>query len=182
MNPLQGLDIKVVGKWPTLPKNFNQKENTMKYMTNKMMQRFMSHMSSQLAYIQEQRERTELEIDFCKENYEKFKEEIKDWKVTREKLRKDWLKYEYYQRVVKTTYRERCWLFHRHLQFMERVVTEWIHDSNFWIGHNYENFMCYRGTEEGKYWYNQLQTSKRKLAKLVELQQAIRKQKSITKD
>lgn len=154
----------------------------MQYMTNQMMQRFMSHMSSQLMYIQQQRKETELEIDFCKQNYEEFKEEIPQWKASRETLRKDWLKHEYYQHVVKYTYRTRQKLFHRHLQFMEKVVTEWIHDSNFWIEYNYDNFMFCRGTEEGKYWYNQLQTSKRKLAKLVELQQAIRKQKSITKD
>ena len=152
----------------------------MQYMTNQMMQRFMSNMSTQLMYIQTQRNDVEDEISYCKQH--EYTSELPAWYDSRDDLKKTWKKYEHYQWVVKYVFREGRNFKHCDLQFMEKVVTEWIHSSNSWIENDYENFMYYRGTGEGKYWYNQLQTSKRKLAKLVELQQAIRKQKAITKE
>ena len=170
----------VVMEWPILPKKFNRKENTMQYMTNKMLQRFMSNMSTQLMCIQTQRNDIEDEISYCKQ-YE-YTGELPAWYDSRDDLKKTWKKYEHYQWVVKYVFREGRNFKHCDLQFMEKVVTDWIKDADFWIGHNYDNFMYTRGGEDGKYWYNQVQSSKKKLAKLVELQQAIRKQKSITKD
>ena len=88
----------------------------------------------------------------------------------------------YIQWTVKSYHRNSIPLLKAILQRMEKVVTEWINGVHFWIEYNKKQFKDNRGGENGKYWYNQVQSSKKALAKLVELQQAIRKQKSITKD
>ena len=171
----------VVMEWPILPKKFNRKENTMKYMTNQMLQRFMSNMSTMLSATHANRAAIEGEIKFCKES-ELFKDGLPAWYSAREEDRKLWLKMEYIQWTVKSYHRNSIPLLKTILQRMEKVVTEWINDAHFWIEHNKEQFKDSRGGENGKYWYNQMQSSKKKLAKLVELQQAIRKQKRVTRN
>ena len=167
-------------EWPSL-KNFGKKENTMEYMTNKMLQRFMSNMSTTLMILHQSRQDVETQIEYCKFG-DGSKDELPLWYRAREEDRKLWLKMEYIQWTVKSYHRNSIPLWKAILQRMEKVVTEWINGVHFWIEHNKKQFKDSRGGENGKYWYNQVQSSKKALAKLVELQQAIRKQKSITKD
>lgn len=153
----------------------------MKYMTNQMLQRFMSNMSTTLMVLHQSRQDVEAQIEYCKFG-DGSKDELPAWYSAREEDRKLWLKMEYIQWTVKSYHRNSIPLLKTILQRMEKVVTEWINDAHFWIEHNKEQFKDSRGGENGKYWYNQVQSSKKKLAKLVELQQAIRKQKRVTRN
>ena len=174
-------EIKVIGTVSCYICNFSKKENTMKYMTNKMLQRFMSNMSTTLMVLHQSRQDVEAQIEYCKFG-DGSKDELPAWYSAREEDRKLWLKMEYIQWTVKSYHRNSIPLWKAILQRMEKVVTEWINDAHFWIEHNKDQFKDNRGGVNGKYWYNQVQSSKKKLAKLVELQQAIRKQKSITRN
>ena len=209
MNHLTGLKIEVVSKWPSL-KNFNQKENTMQYMTNQMMQRFMSNMSTMLYAIHANRAGIEGEIKFCKES-ELFKDELPAWYAARESEKKLWLKMEYIQWQVKTAYsyrlpawyaaresEKKLWLKMEYIQWqvktaysyrlpfpqsdlqqMEKVVTKWLAEAqqNVLFAH-YD----YLENRYDTFYRNRSKQAKQKLAKLVELQQAIRKQKCVTRN
>lgn len=171
MNHLQGLSIKVVGQWPTLPKKFNRKENTMQYMTNKMLQRFMSHMTTTLSLIQLARQEIEEDIRNGKcEGNNLLLYHYKERKIFRE----DYLKYSSLQEHIK-----RGFVGHSGLQRMEKVVTMWISNQQDICSWTYEDYLENR---YDPFYRNKSKQAKKKLEKLVELQQAIRKQKSITKD
>ena len=180
MNHLQGLGIKVVGWWPTLPKNFNQKENTMKYMTNQMLQRFMAHMSDNIAELHEQ--------SLAQRCYAVFEAKIFGKSLDSTRRYRDYLSaclndMSYIQTCAKGVYRYRSNLLHGELQRMEKVVTKWILKQQSDCNWNWMDYLENRhDSEQVKYFRNQVKQGKQKFAKLVELQQAIRKQKSITKD
>lgn len=173
MNPLQVLKVKVVGKWPTLPKNFNRKENTMQYMTNKMLQRFMSHMTETLNYIQICRNEVEEQIQWEKELFA-TQSTMAYWYRFRQLDKTRYVKNSKLQEHVR-----RGFIGHRTLQKMEKVVTTWIIDQQSQANYAYEQYLDNR---YDPFYRNKSKQAKKKLAKLVELQQAIRKQKSITKD
>ena len=172
MNHLTGLKIEVVSKWPSL-KNFNRKENTMQYMTNQMMQRFISHMANQLTKIQITRVEVEDEIKFCKSDA-CFWKHLPFWYGERVIFRNDYIKFSKLQQEVKYNY-----LSQSRLQRMEKVVTKLIEFAQLDREWAYEDYLQNR---YDPFYRNKSKQAKKKLAKLVELQQAIRKQKSITKD
>ena len=149
----------------------------MEYMTNKMLQRFMSNMSIMLSAIHANRTSIEGEIKFCKES-DLFKNELPAWYAARESEKKLWLKMEYIQWQVKTAYSYRLPFPQSDLQQMEKVVTNWLAEAqqNVLFAH-YD----YLENRYDTFYRNRTKQAKKKLAKLVELQQAIRKQKCITK-
>jgi hypothetical protein len=65
------------------------------------------------------------------------------------------------------------------LQQMEKVVTPWINNQQDEAQCAYEDYLDNR---YNPFYRNRSKQAKQKLAKLVELQQAIRKQKSITRN
>lgn len=172
MNPLTRLNIKVVGDWPTLPKNFNRKENTMQYMTDKMLQRFISNMATWLTNIQVSRSEVEDEIIGCKA-IPYLQKHLTPWYNEREILRKEYLKFAQLQKTVKIGV-----LNQSTLQQMEKVVTKMLYSSQQGKNWAYEDYIDNR---YDPYYRNRTKEAKKKLARLVELQQAIRKQKSVTK-
>lgn len=144
----------------------------MEYMTNKMLQRFMSNMTTALRNIQ---------ADFKEANdnivYEKSvgssKEILASWYVFREMDRKEYIKNSNIQKRVKSFV-----LNHALLQQMEKVVIDWITCQQVECEFAY---IDYQHNRYDTFYRNRTKEAKKKLAKLVELQQAIRKQKSITK-
>lgn len=150
----------------------------MEYMTNQMMQRFMSNMSIMLSAIHANRTNIEGEIKFCKEG-ELFKDELPAWYAARESEKKLWLKMEYIQWQVKTAYSYRLPFPQSDLQQMEKVVTNWLAEAqqNVLFAHYH-----YLENRYDTFYRNRTKQAKKKLAKLVELQQAIRKQKRITRN
>lgn len=152
-------------------KNFNRKENTMQYMTNQMLQRFMSHMADALAAIQESREYTEENIALAKkEGYKEFLEADYYWRGVYKKC--------YVRNSALQAHVKRGSIEHRILQKMEKVVTLWINHQQREEQYAYEGYLDNR---YDPFYRNRSKQAKQKLAKLVELQQAIRKQKSVTK-
>ena len=150
----------------------------MEYMTNQMMQRFMSHMSTMLSAIHENRASIEDEIKFCKES-ELLKDELPAWYAARESEKKLWLKMEYIQWQVKTAYSYRLPFPQSDLQQMEKVVTNWLAEAQLDVLFTYYDYLENR---YDTFYHNRTEQAKKKLAKLVELQQAIRKQKRITRN
>lgn len=171
MNHLKGLNIKVVSEWPTLPKNFNRKENTMQYMTNKMLQRFISELAKDLNSVNRQMGvwrkyavAEAIELGKSEDSTRKFRDYLADTYAQYSQLQKD----------VKSNN-----LTHSTLQKMEKCVTWWIVDAE---GNKQSAYEHYLDNRYDPFYRNKSKQAKKKLAKLVELQQAIRKQKSITKD
>ena len=149
----------------------------MEYMTNQMMQRFMSNMSIMLSAIHANRTNIEGEIKFCKES-DLFKNELPAWYAAREFDKNLLLKMEYIQWQVKTAYSYRLPFPQSDLQQMEKVVTNWLAEAQQECQFAYEDYLENR---YDPFYRNRSKQAKQKLAKLVELQQAIRKQKCITK-
>ena len=172
MNHLTGLKIGVVSEWPSL-KNFGKKENTMKYMTNQMLQRFMSNMATKLTLCQLSRFEVEDEIAFCKQDA-RFWKHLPFWYKEREILKKKYLALSSLQQEVKYNY-----LSHSRLQRMEKAVTGFISFQECECNWAYYDYLENR---YDPFYRNKSKQAKQKLKKLVELQQAIRKQKSITRD
>ena len=143
------------------------------YLTNSLMQRFMYHMASQLTKIQITRMEVEDEIKFCKSNT-LFWKHLPFLYEDREIFKRDYIKFSELQQEVKYNY-----LHHSLLQRMEKVVTKLIQLAQIDKEWAYE---CYLPNRYDPFYRNKSKQAKKKLAKLVELQQAIRKQKSITKD
>lgn len=139
------------------------------YLTNALRQRFMSHMSDVLATIQYYRDITERRIILAKQAgpsdpYLYICREIdKECYVRNSTLQSD----------VK-----RGFIDHRTLQEMEKVVTLWINLQQDEAQYAYEDYLDNR---YDPFYRNRSKQAKQKLAKLVELQQAIRKQKRITR-
>ena len=158
-------------EWLSL-KNFGKKENTMEYMTNQMLQRFMSHMASQLTKIQITRKEVEDEIKFCKSDAQ-FHNHLPFWYGERQIFRNDYVKFSKLQQEVKYNY-----LSNPRLQRMEKVVTKLIELAQLDKEWAYEDYLLDR---YDPFYRKRSKQAKQKLKKLVELQQAIRKQKSITK-
>ena len=159
-------------EWLSL-KNFGKKENTMEYMTNQMLQRFMSHMASQLTKIQITRKEVEDEIKFCKSDA-RFWEHLPFWYGERQIFRNDYVKFSKLQQEVKYNY-----LSNPRLQRMEKVVTKLIELAQLDKEWAYEDYLL---NQYDPFYRKCSKQAKQKLKKLVELQHAIRKQKSITKD
>ena len=160
----------VVMEWPSL-KNFNRKKNTMQYMTNKMLQRFMSNMSIMLSAIHANRAGIEGEIKFCKES-ELFKDELPAWYAARESEKKLWLKMEYIQWQVKTACIYRLTFPQSDLQQMEKVVTNWLAEAqqNVLFAH-YD----YLENRYDTFYRNRTKQAKKRLAKLVESKESFTK-------
>lgn len=170
MNHLTGLKIEVVSKWPSL-KNFNQKENTMQYMTNQMMQRFMSNMTNTLSLVQLARTDIEAEIEEYKNSGNKFLQYLY---LERQMFKETYVKYAAIQEHVKIGF-----IGHRTLQKMEKIVTHWLVNQQQECQFAYEDYLENR---YDTFYRNRTKQAKKKLAKLVELQQAIRKQKCVTRN
>ena len=144
----------------------------MKYMTNKMMQRFMSHMAANLRNIQAYRKETEEQILWEKDLNAEQKT-MSYWYNFRQKDKIAYVKNSQLQEMCK-----RGFVDHSTLQKMEKVVTTWIVQQQAGCEFAYEQYLDNR---YDPFYRNKSKQTKKKLAKLVELQQAIRKQKSITK-
>lgn len=170
MNHLQGLDIKVISEWPSL-KNFNRKGNTMKYMTNQIMQRFMSQMAKELSIIQYNRAMIQYDIVYEAKECGKSSKTLRD--------HRDLLRDMYTHRSTIQQRVKRGFVGHRTLQKMEKVITRWINYSQEDLKYIYEEYLENR---YDTFYRNRTKQAKQKLAKLVELQQAIRKQKRITRN
>lgn len=143
----------------------------MKYLTKSLMQRFMSHLSEQLTKIQITRTEVEDEIRFCKSDA-RFWKHLPFWYGEREIFRNDYIKFSKLQKEVKYYY-----LSHSLLQRMEKVVTKLIELAQLDREWAYEDYLQNR---YDPFYRNKSKQAKKKLAKLVELQQAIRKQKSLS--
>jgi hypothetical protein len=170
MNHLQGLEITVVSEQPSL-KNFDKKENTMKYMTNQVLQRFMSHMATMLADIHMIREDLKEEIATTERPVSTLT--YKTWKLWLRNDKETYIKNSKLQKKVKDGE-----ITQATLQQMEKVVTNWIIVKEQDVWYTYEKYLMNR---YDPFYRNKSKQAKQKLKKLVELQQAIRKQKSITR-
>lgn len=147
----------------------------MQYMTNKMLQRFMSHMADDLSWLQSE---MELERHYAILEAIKFGASSETTRQNRDKLSTLHSHFSSIQTSVKYFP-----LRHFVLQQMEKHVTIWIKDQQNVCNLYYEEYVDNRhDTFYVKSIRNRTKQAKKKLAKLVELQQAIRKQKSITKD
>ena len=167
---MESIQYVIIGEWPSL-KNFNQKENTMEYMTNQMMQRFMSNMTNTLSSVQLARADIEGDIEEYKNNGNKFLQYLY---LERQMFKKTYVKYAAIQEHMK-----RGFIGHRTLQKMEKIVTHWL------VNLQQESQFAYEDYLENRYdtfYRNRTKQAKKKLAKLVELQQAIRKQKRVTRN
>lgn len=142
----------------------------MKYMTNKMLQRFMSYMTKDISRIQSE---MELERHYAIEEAIKFGASSKATRENRDRLSDIYSHFSSIQTSVKYFP-----IKHFVLQQMEKRVTIWIKDQQNVCSLYYEDYLDNR---YDPFYRNKSKQAKKKLAKLVELQQAIRKQKSITK-
>ena len=143
------------------------------YLTNSLMQRFMYHMASQLTKIQITRMEVEDEIKFCKSNT-LFWKYLPFLYEEREIFKRDYIKFSELQQEVKYNY-----LHHSLLQRMEKAVTKLIQLAQIDKEWAYEDYLLNR---YDPFYRNRSKQAKQKLAQLVELQQAIRKQKRIARD
>lgn len=149
----------------------------MKYLTKSLMQRFMSHMSEQLSFIQDAREDAEAEIRYCKANFNYY--DITTLYKLREKEAEYYKKASHIQTVVKRFYVYNFSIPHNYLQKMEKVVTDWLKAVEWQKYYTHQNYLDNR---YDTFYRNKTKQAKQRLAKLVELQQAIRKQKSLSGD
>lgn len=142
------------------------------YLTNSLRQRFISKMANVLSIVQQGRQDIEQTIIHLKEDkWQKnllqecynFRTEDKEFYIRNSAL----------QAHVK-----RGFIDHRTLQEMEKVVTLWINLQQDKAQYAYEDYLDNR---YDPFYRNRSKQAKQKLAKLVELQQAIRKQKRITR-
>lgn len=161
-------DLEVDGSFMQITK----KENTMQYMTNQMLQRFMSHMSKTLANIQNRREELKEEISTTERPVSKYIHSV--WNRWKKQDRESYIKNSKLQKKVKDGV-----LSHATLQQMEKVVTTWLVVEQIDCDFHYIDYLENR---YDPFYRNRSKQAKRKLAKLVELQQAIRKQKRITRN
>lgn len=151
----------------------------MKYITNQMLQRFMAHMSGKIAELHE-----ESLVQRCYAVFEakRFGKSLDSTRRYRDYLSEYLADMSYIQACAKDVYRDGTSLRHSELQRMEKVVTKWILKQQSDCNWNWMDYLENRhDSKQVKYFRNQVKQGKQKLAKLVELQQAIRKQKSITK-
>lgn len=139
------------------------------YLTNALRQRFMSHMSDVLATIQYYRDITERRIILAKQAGPSDPYLY----ICRETDKEFYVRNSTLQAHVK-----RGFLRHSMLQQMEKVVTLWINLRQTEAWNAYEDYLDNR---YDPFYRNRSKQAKQKLAKLVELQQAIRKQKRITR-
>lgn len=142
----------------------------MKYMTEQLMQRFMSCMTKELSTIQYNR--TVIQYDIVYE----AKECGKSSKTLRD--HRDLLCGMYIHRSTIQQHVKRGFIGHQTLQKMEKIVTRWINYSQEDLKYIYEEYLENR---YDTFYRNKSKQAKKKLVKLVELQQAIRKQKSVNK-
>lgn len=145
----------------------------MKYLTKSLMQRFMSHMSEQLSFIQDARVDTEAEISYCKNFYDYDMATLYKW---REKEAEHYKKASDIQMAVKRSYAYNFSIPHNYLQKMEKVVTDWIKAAEW---QKYYAHQDYLDNRYDAFYRNKTKQAKQRLARLVELQQAIRKQKAV---
>lgn len=147
----------------------------MKYLTKSLMQRFMSYMSEQLCFIQETRYDIEEEI-----TYYKGKAVYPECQMylysQREYEANKYKKASKIQTIVKRVYACNFCIPDNYLQKMEKVVTAWINDAEW------QKYYAHQDNRYDTFYRNKTKQAKQRLAKLVELQQAIRKQKSISGD
>lgn len=148
----------------------------MKYLTKSLMQRFMSHMSEQLSFIQDARVDVEAEIRYGKNFYDYDMATLYKW---REKEAEHYKKASKIQMVVKRVYACNFCIPDKYLQKMEKVVTAWIKAAEW---QKYYAHQDYLDNRYDTFYGNKTKQAKQRLAKLVELQQAIRKQKSLSGD
>lgn len=146
----------------------------MKYLTKSLMQRFMSHMSEQLSFIQDARVDTEAEIRYCKANFNYY--DMATLYKWREKEAEHYKKASDIQMAVKNFYACNFSIPHNYLQKMEKVVTAWIKAAEW---QKYYAHQDYLDNRYDTFYRNKTKQAKQRLAKLVELQQAIRKQKAV---
>lgn len=149
----------------------------MKYLTKSLMQRFMSHMSEQLSFIQDARVDTEAEISYCKANFKYY--DMATLYKWREKEAEHYKKASDIQTVVKRVYACNFCIPDNYLQKMEKAVTAWINAAEW---QKYYAHQDYLDNRYDTFYRNKTKQAKQRLAKLVELQQAIRKQKSLSGD
>ena len=143
----------------------------MQYMTNQMMQRFMSNMTNTLSSVQLARADIEGDIEEYKNNGNKF---LPYLYLERQVLEETYVKYAAIQEHMK-----RGFVGHSSLQRMEKVVTYWLCHQQDMCRFAYQDYLANR---YDTFYRNRTKQAKKKLAKLVELQQAIRKQKRITRN
>lgn len=143
----------------------------MQYMTNQMMQRFMSNMSQDLVWLQAE---MAVEQDCAIAEAIKFGASSETTRKNRDKLS------DLYSHSAKIQTSVKHYpLKHFVLQQMEKRVTLWIKDQQESC---YLYYVAYLENRYDTFYRNRTKQAKKKLAKLVELQQAIRKQKRITWD
>lgn len=142
------------------------------YLTNALRQRFMSNMSTKLSVIHSEREVIEEDIISAKKQGNKsYLEAVYYWRTVDKQA--------YVRNSALQAHVKRCFLSHSVLQQMEKVVTLWINLQQSEAQYAYEDYLDNR---YDPFYRNRSKQAKQKLAKLVELQQAIRKQKRITRD
>lgn len=135
------------------------------YLTNALRQRFMSNMSTKLSVMHSEREVIEEDI-----TNKSFIESAYYWRIVYKKY--------YVRNSTLQAHVKRGLIDHRTLQKMEKVVTLWINSQQRGVQYAYEDYLDNR---YNPFYRNRSKQAKQKLAKLVELQQAIRKQKRITR-
>lgn len=145
----------------------------MKYLTKSLMQRFMSHMTTNLRDIQAWRKETEEQI-LWEKDLNAGQKIMSYWYNFRQKDKIAYVKNSQLQEMCK-----RGFIGHPTLQRMEKVVTDWIKSAEWQKYYTHQNYLDNR---YDTFYRNKTKQAKQRLAKLVELQQAIRKQKSISGD
>lgn len=178
MNHLQGLKIKVVSPWPSLT-GIYKRDNTMEYMTNQMLQRFTSNMANVLSVLNINRIDNENEIQRIKET-QQYLDELPGWYDLRDYYTKQYIKYSSVQSLVKKVISGKIRMTPGILQKMEKIVTEWIFTAQIDVDFAHQDYLENRHDVCSGHYSNRHKHIKKKLAKLVALQQAIRKQKQIT--
>lgn len=159
----------------TMVFEFNRKDgcfstNIMKYLNTKMIQRFTSNLSNLLSDVQLSRHDVEITISDLKSCAAPG---LPYWYRERETLKKQYVWFSSLQKEVKSSE-----VFtHSTLQKMEVAVTNLINiaETDVVLERN-QHTKCCRGNTSRK----TIRHLKQKIVKLVELQQAIRKQKSIS--
>lgn len=151
----------------------------MEYMTNRMLQRFTSNMANVLSILNTNRIDNENEILTIKQTQE-YLDEIPGWYDLRDFYTKQYIKYSSIQSLVKKVISGKLRMSQGILQKMEKIVTECIFTAQIDVDFARQDYLENRHDVCCGHYSNRHKQAKKKLAKLVELQQAIRKQKQMT--
>ena len=146
------------------------------YLTNSLIQRFISFNAELIASVQEEYKFNEMEIIDAKNS--DYRSELEFLYLNRLWLSSRYKKLSSLQARVKAVRAGKEQITASLLQQMEKVVTLWINHQQREVQYAYEDYLDNR---YDPFYRNRSKQAKQKLAKLVELQQAIRKQKRITR-